>query len=57
MHKLNKLDVEFNAAGVSDGRLNCESNLKRGCGGVAIIWKKYLDFSLIPSSSDRLCAI
>ncbi len=37
MHKLHELHDDYNAAGVSDQRLNAESNLIRGCGGVGII--------------------
>ena len=44
--------------GCSDNRLNENSDLVWGCGGVSIIWKKSLRISPVTSiSSDRLCAV
>ena len=57
MHKLNELDVESNAAGMSDVRLNSKSNFKCGCGGIAVIWKESLDSIIFPSYSNILCAV
>ena len=48
----------FAATGVCDRRLDEHSELRRGCGGAAILWRKSLTASPLPthSSSDRICA-
>ena len=56
--KLSQVNGEFSAEVVTDKRLNENSNLKRGCGGVGIMWRKSLDAVPITGiQSDRICGI
>ena len=57
LHLLDQLHPDFHAFGVSDKRLNETSEFNRGCGGVAILWKKSLVATSVNIDSDRLCAI
>ena len=55
---LDRLHPEFSYTAVADERLGPTSDLTRGCGGVAILWKKTLRFSPITAIvSDRICGI
>ena len=57
-HSAISTPADYQGFGVSDHRLNEESTLTRGCGGVGIIWKKSLQVSPITNvQSDRMCAI
>ena len=60
-YNLSKLDYilpGFSGMGCSDERLNDTTNLKRGCGGVAFLWKSSLPISFISGiDSDRISAI
>ena len=48
----------FSADVKTDRRLTEESTLRRGCGGIGIMWRKTLDATPIPSiSSDRICGL
>lgn len=47
----------FSSVSCSDKRLDENSSLKRGCGGVAIFWMKAIKAISVPTSSDRLLAI
>ncbi len=42
LSRLNSIHPDFSATAVSDHRLNATSDLRRGCGGVAILWRKCL---------------
>ena len=58
LHKLDDLASGFSSYGCSDKRLNMDSNLTRGCGGVAILWKENLSVTPVRSvDSDRFMAI
>ena len=55
---LQNIHPDFVGYGVSDHRLNEHSSAVRGCGGVAIIWRKSLQVSPLTNiCSDRTCAI
>ena len=48
----------FTAEVKTDNRLTDQSTLRKGCGGVGLIWKKEINATPIPSiSSDRICGI
>ena len=48
----------FTAEVKTDNRLTEDSTLRRGCGGVGIMWKKTIDATPITSiNSDRICGI
>ena len=56
--RLSKIHPAFTAEVKTDERLTENSSLRKGCGGVGLIWKKEIDatpISLI--SSDRICGI
>ena len=58
LHMLQDVHPSYEGFGRSNNRLNENSDLVRGCGGVGIIWKKSLRISpVISISSDRLCAV
>ena len=59
MHKLSSVLCSYSANGMCDKRLDENSALKRGCGGVGIPWKKSMNASPVPLhlSTDRICAI
>ena len=42
---------------VADKRLTDDLELSRGCGGVAILWRKSLNVTVLNIASDRICAI
>lgn len=56
---LNSVLEGFKATGICDKRLNEHSELKRGCGGVAILWRSTWNASPLPlrCSSDRICGV
>lgn len=58
LQKLSSAIDGFSAFGVSDSRLCETSNLHRGCGGVAFLWRKSLSVTPVTLNvgSDRLCA-
>ena len=59
--ELGKLQSAFegiHCRGVSDSRLNEQSDQTRGCGGVAILWKKGLSVLTLPCPNNgRVCGI
>ena len=57
LHQLQLLHPEFKAFGVADKRLTETSDLNRGCGGIAILWRKSLLAIPLDVPSDRVCAI
>ena len=55
---LKSLHLDFSYTAVSDKRLNPSSDLTRGCGGVAIVWRTSLRASALKlPDSDRLCGL
>ena len=57
LSSLKSIHPDFYVA-VTDKRLNPSSDLSRGCGGVAILWKKSLRASPLKlSETDRLCGL
>ncbi len=58
LFKLNQLVPGYRSVGCCDKRLSETSNLTRGCGGVALLWKSSIPASPVSTlSSDRLVAI
>ena len=58
LNKLKSLNPNYVYTAVSDQRLNSTSDLTRGLGGVAIIWKKSLRASPIKiQDCDRMCGL
>ncbi len=58
LNSLNNIHSDYRGYGVSDHRLNAESNLTRGCGGAGIIWNTSLKATPLSGiQSDRICAI
>ena len=58
LNKLNNVSSEFCATGKSDSRLCPESDYKRGCGGIGIVWHKSIGANPVENiASDRICAI
>ena len=56
--RLSKIHPAFTAEVKTDERLTENSSLRKGCGGVGLIWKKEIDATPISSiSSDRICGI
>ena len=56
--RLANVHPAFSAEIKTDNRLTEESTLRRGCGGVGLLWKKTLDATPIPSiASDRICGL
>ena len=56
--RLANIHPAFSADVKTDRRLTEESTLRRGCGGIGIMWRKTLDATPIPSiSSDRICGL
>ena len=51
------VNADFTHTAVSVSRLHDASALVRGCGGVAILWRKELNASSLQICSDRLCGI
>ena len=59
-YELSKLDsviTGYTGLGVSDGRLNEECSLRRGCGGVGFLWKQQLPVIVVSIGSDRIFAV
>ena len=57
LHKLDEIHPDFASFGTSDQRLNAECTLTRGCGGVAVFWRKNLSLSPVHLDSDRIIAV
>ena len=58
LHKLNDIHPNMTGLAIADKRLNPESNLVRGCGGIGILWNKHLDATPVSGiESDRICAL
>ena len=57
LHKLDDIHPDFVGLGISDHRLNAECNFSRGCGGVAVLWRKNLPMSPVHLDSDRIIVI
>ena len=56
--RLHNIHPGYTAEIKIDKRLTENSTLKRGCGGVGIVWKKNINATPIPSIiSDRICGI
>ena len=58
LDQLASIHMDYSYTAVCDSRLSPDSCLHRGCGGVAILWKKTL--KVVPLShitSDRICGI
>ena len=56
--QLHLISEQYSFTAVCDRRLNSTSELHRGCGGVAILWRKSLN--AVPQhhhSSDRICSL
>lgn len=59
-YDLSKLDSVISGckgSGVSDSRLNEDCSLRRGCGGVGILWKQQLPVSVLYTDSARIFAV
>ena len=57
LHKLNDICPHMTGSATADKRLNPDSDLVRGCGGIGIIWNKQLKAHPIAGiDSDRICA-
>lgn len=57
-HRLSQVHPSFAAETKTDARLDENSSLLRGCGGVGILWRKTLDATPISCiSSDRISGI
>ena len=55
---LSSIDSDFSVTAVFDQRLNATSDLRRGCGGVAILWRKSLHASPLSfTDCDRMCGL
>ena len=58
LESLTNLHPDYNGFGYCDSRLNENSSLTRGCGGVGFLWKKSLNITPVTDiSSDRLCVV
>ena len=57
LSKLDSIVPGFQGTGVSDARLNEQSTLKKGCGGVGIIWKSCMSIDVVSTNSDRIIAV
>lgn len=58
LHRLNDINVGYNAIGKADGRLTEERDGGRGCGGIGLLWHKSIEATPISGiSSDRICGI
>ena len=57
LHKFNEVHPDFTGLGIADNRLNEDSNLTRGCGGVGIIWRNNLAADPVRTNADRLFAV
>ena len=59
LHKLSSVLEGFSSTGKCDERLNESSSLRRGCGGVAILWRKsiYANPICLGIKNDCICAV
>ena len=59
VHKLSSIIPEFSASGRAENRLSEQYNHTKGCGGVAILWKKSSNINPLHtvSTSDRICPV
>ena len=57
LHKLDEIHPDFVGFGISDRKLNAECSFTRGCGGVAVLWRKNLPLSSVHLDSDRIIAV
>lgn len=58
LHKLNDIHPNMTRLAIADKRLNPESNLVRGCGGIGILWNKHLNAMPVSGIvSDRICTL
>ena len=57
LDQLNTVLPGFSSFATSDSRLTAESNLTRGCGGVAFQWNSSLCVSPVTTTSDRVFAV
>ena len=57
LNLLSTIGADYTYTAVSDNRLNGTSDFVRGCGGVAILWKKNLNASPLQFASDRMCGL
>ena len=56
--ELHNIHPNMAGSAIADKRLNRDSSLVRGCGGIGIIWNKKLKAVPIAGiDSDRICAI
>ena len=56
--ELHNIHPNMAGSAIADKRLNPDSSLVRGCGGIGIIWNKKLKAVPIAGiDSDRICAI
>ena len=56
--KLDSIVPGFQGIGISNTKLNELSNLRRGCGGVGIIWRSSIPVSnVVSTNSDRIIAV
>ena len=54
---LSTIGADYTYTVVSDNHLNGTSDFVRGCGGVAILWKKNLSASPLQFGSDHMCGL
>ena len=54
---LSTISADYTYTTVSNNSLNGTSDFARGCGGVAILWKKNLNASPLQSAIDRMCVL
>ena len=58
LHQLDSIDKNYCHTAVCDKRLSPTSDLIRGCGGTAILWKICLNATLLSNlNSDRICGV
>ena len=58
LDQLNSIDNRYTFTAVCDQRLNPSSDFHRGCGGVALLWRKSLNAAAVfHQYSDRICSI
>ena len=58
LSNLHEVHPEYSYMAMSDQRLSSDSNERRGCGGVAIMWRKsFITTPLSDINSDRICAV
>ena len=58
LSNLHEVHPEYSYMAMSDQRLSSDLNKRRGCGGVAIMWRKsFITTPLSDINSDRICAV